>query len=200
MNDTRSVRSRKHAQILEAAEAEFRQYGYADAHMDRITERAGVSKRTVYKHFESKKNLFREIAIRVQQTFSDAVNVEYQPGLDTRAQLVALGQAEGRVLTSVDTMELTRLVISEVMRNPELALEAQEKIDLTATFEKFMRDAGADGALAIEDPAQAAQEFLGLLKHSTFWPVMFGAPVVAPETMAKVIENAVDMMMSRYGT
>jgi TetR/AcrR family transcriptional regulator of autoinduction and epiphytic fitness len=43
----------KRGQILDAAVAEFQERGFAGASMDRIAERANVSKRTVYNHFDS---------------------------------------------------------------------------------------------------------------------------------------------------
>ena len=49
-----SVSDQKKKQIVQAAIAEFQEKGYAGASMDRISERAQVSKRTVYNHFESK--------------------------------------------------------------------------------------------------------------------------------------------------
>ena len=44
----------KRSQILKAAELEFQEHGFQTTSMDRISARAGASKRTVYKHFESK--------------------------------------------------------------------------------------------------------------------------------------------------
>ena len=44
---------RKHLAIIEAAKAEFITHGFLASNMDRISTEAAVSKRTLYRHFES---------------------------------------------------------------------------------------------------------------------------------------------------
>lgn len=189
----------KHEQIFQAAADEFREKGFHDASMDRISARAGASKRTVYKHFESKENLFQELIRRHWSQFAATLDVTYEKDRNIRDQLMELGQAEGKLLTSPEVMATTRLIMSELLRNPELAEENQEKTDYKASFETMLRDATADGQLRVGDPRMAAEEFIGLIKSKAFWPVVFGAPVVTPEEMADIVESSVEMIMARYG-
>lgn len=190
----------KHEQIFQAAADEFREKGFHDASMDRISARAGASKRTVYKHYASKENLFQELIRRHWSQFAATLDVSYEKDRDIRDQLMELGQAEGKLLASAEVMATTRLIMSELLRNPELAEENQEKTDFRASFEIMLRDATADGKLRVDDPQKAAEEFIGLIKSKAFWPVVFGAPVVTPEEMASIVESSVEMIMARYGT
>jgi AcrR family transcriptional regulator len=48
-------------EILEAARAEFAQYGLAGARIDRIARAAQASKERLYAHFGDKETLFREV-------------------------------------------------------------------------------------------------------------------------------------------
>ena len=48
------------AKILASSEFEFSEKGFFGARIDEIAERAGVNKRMIYEHFESKENLYRE--------------------------------------------------------------------------------------------------------------------------------------------
>lgn len=50
---------RSQGEILEAATAEFAEFGLGGARVDRIAERAGVNKRLIYYYFGSKEELFR---------------------------------------------------------------------------------------------------------------------------------------------
>ena len=50
-----------HESIIEAATAEFSEYGYADASMRRIAAAAGMSASGLYKHFASKEEMFSAI-------------------------------------------------------------------------------------------------------------------------------------------
>lgn len=189
----------KNAQIIEAAVAEFQENGFASASMDRISARAAVSKRTLYKHFESKDNLFRSIVMELAGRFAGMQDIRYVPGRDIREQLLELAWAEGRILMRPDVMAMARMIISETLRNPALAEAAQGKIDKTATFIRMIEDAAADGQLRVENPEVAGQEFIGLIKAKAFWPMLFSGSVVSEEDMTDIVESAVDMIMSRYG-
>ena len=60
-------RRRKEArpdEILDAAMAEFTEHGYAAARLDRVAQRAGIAKGTIYLYFASKEELFRAVAMR----------------------------------------------------------------------------------------------------------------------------------------
>ena len=188
----------KKDQIIDAAVAEFQENGFAAANMDRVSARACVSKRTVYKYFESKEKLFQAIVVQLWERVSADMNVRYQKGMDVRSQLTLLAKAKGRVLTDPTVMATSRLVISEVLRSPELAGETQGKMELKSIFVDMLRDATKDGQLTVDNPEDAADEFLGLLKAKAFWPIVFGAPVVSEAEMAQIIDSTVEMMMCRY--
>lgn len=200
MNENATATEVKHEQIFQAAVVEFQENGFSAASMDRISARAGASKRTVYKHFTSKEKLFQELMRRHWSQFAETLDVNYEKGRSIRDQLTALGHAEGRLLTSPDVMATTRMVMSEVLRSPELVEENQLKTDYKASFEEMLRDAAADGQLNVEDPHAAAEEFIALLKGKAFWPVIFGAPLVSAKEMTKIVDASVDIMMIRYGT
>ena len=161
MVDSNSPSACKNAQIIEAAVAEFQENGYAYASMDRISARASVSKRTLYKHFESKENLFRSIVMELAGRFAEMQDIRYVSGRDIRAQLLELAWAEGRILMRPDVMAMARMIISETLRNPALAEEAQGKVDKTATFVRMIEDADADGQLNVENPEVAGKESSG---------------------------------------
>ncbi|NOD95680.1 TetR family transcriptional regulator [Ruegeria sp. HKCCD6228] len=199
MNECSAQNASKSAQIIEAAVAEFQEKGFAAASMDRISARAEVSKRTLYKYFESKENLFRSIVVELSSRFAEVLEIRYEKGRDTRTQLTELAWAEGRILMRPDVIAMARMVISETLRNPTLAAEAQGKLDKTATFIAMLKDAAEDGQLRIDDPERAGREFIGLIKARAFWPLLFTGGVLSEAEMTETIESSVQMVMSRYG-
>ncbi len=199
MNEISAPNASKYAQIIEAAVAEFQEKGFAAASMDRISRKAEVSKRTLYKYFESKENLFRSIVIELSSRFAEVLEIKYEKGRDVRAQLTELAWAEGRILMLPDVMAMSRMVISETLRNPVLAAEAQGKLDKTASFIAMLRDAADDGQLQIDNPDQAGREFIGLIKARAFWPLLFTGTVLSREEMTETIDSCVEMIMRRYG-
>ncbi len=167
--------------------------------MDRVSARAEVSKRTVYKYFESKDKLFRSIIDVLSERFAGLRDISYDPNRAIRDQLIDLAWAEGRLLISRDVMAMARMIVSETLRNPELAEAAQGKIDKTSVFAKMLREATVDSQLNVANPEDAAVEFIALIKAKAFWPVIFGAPLATKAQMENYVENSVDMMMCRYG-
>ncbi|MEM7686081.1 MAG: TetR/AcrR family transcriptional regulator, partial [Pseudomonadota bacterium] len=152
----------KHAQIIDAAVAEFRERGFSGVSMDRVSARAQVSKRTVYNHFENKEALFRAILDIMASQANRSFEITYDPARPIQPQLIELGWAEGRLLIDPDFMKLARMVVGETMRDPDLAAEMNDKMARIAVFEEFIGDAARAGALAIDDVARAAEQFLGL--------------------------------------
>jgi len=61
---------RTRARLLEAAKHVFEEDGFLDARISDIAERAGVSHGTFYTYFESKEEIFREVAMQVEERLS----------------------------------------------------------------------------------------------------------------------------------
>ncbi|MEL6960796.1 MAG: TetR/AcrR family transcriptional regulator [Pseudomonadota bacterium] len=198
MGSVRSIDSRKHRQIIDAAVVEFQEKGFSGASMDRVSARANVSKRTVYKYFSSKENLFAAIVEIFSEYFAEMAEIQYDPNRPIRDQLTDLGWAEGEILMSPEIMSMARMLISETLRNPALAHEAEGKIDKTKAFNTLMRGAAETGQLHLPNPDAAASEYLSLIKGKAFWPVMLGADIVSRDEMWDIIEKSVDMIMARY--
>ncbi|EAP83113.1 transcriptional regulator tetR family protein [Sulfitobacter sp. EE-36] len=190
----------KRDSILQGAFDEFCENGFLAASMDRISKRAGASKRTVYRYFESKEVLFQTLMLRQWRVIADNLKVSYQPGMDIREQLIEMGRAQARLYTSPEVMNANKMLMTEILRDPELVREIQNEVDYTASFEQLFKEAAADGVLTISNPRQAAEEFISLLKGKAFWPFMLGAPLVSPDEMDAMIDQSVDMMMNQYGT
>lgn len=198
MKDAATELETKRDQIIDAARIEFVENGFAAASMDRISARACASKRTVYRYFDSKETLFRTMVEQHWNQLVKSLEFTYDPMRGIREQLIELGHAEGRILTSPETMATTKMVMSEILRAPELAGKAQEKTDFRASFEHVMREAAANGQLDLNDPGEAADEFIGLIKAKAFWPVIMGAPILTVDEMTRVVDNSVEMIMCRY--
>ncbi|ADZ68622.1 TetR/AcrR family transcriptional regulator [Polymorphum gilvum] len=198
-DQAQSVSDRKRKQIIEAAIAEFQQRGFAGASMDRISERAGVSKRTVYNHFDSKEALFRAIADCLAERMSSVCDMRYGSGEPVAAQLARLGWAEGALLIDPCFMRMARMLMGEAIRDPHLATAMAAKVDKMCVFEGFMRAAFADGALANGEPDIAAAQFLGLIKARGFFPQLMGGALCARAEMDAIIADAVALILRAYG-
>lgn len=193
------VTDQKKNQIIDAAIAEFQERGFAGSSMDRISERANVSKRTVYNHFDSKEALFRSINQCLADQLNAALEISYEPDQPVRDMLITLGWAEGNLMINPCFMSLARMIMSETIRDPVLAADMIARMTKLAVFEEFIARAGKEGKLKVHDPKLAAEQFLGLIKARGFYPNIYANKPATREEMTGIIEQSVDMILSQYG-
>jgi AcrR family transcriptional regulator len=122
--ETRRRRKAERPQeIIEAAFIEFSRNGYATTTLDRIAERAGVTKGTIYVYFENKEHLF----ISMVQEFTKAAHETVQEMYEThegstaellRAQFSFIYQ---HIVEDPRRREVVRMLIAEASRFPDLA-------------------------------------------------------------------------------
>jgi TetR/AcrR family transcriptional regulator, regulator of autoinduction and epiphytic fitness len=188
----------KRRRIVDAAVEEFQERGYRGASMDRISARAGVSKRTVYTRFPGKEALFVAILGLMVEQAAISQPPSFDPSRPVAPQLDALAWAKARVLLSRDFLRLARLVVGETIRDPALAAAMSERMEKTRPYRDFFAAADAAGALEVDDPGRAATEFLGVIKAHGFWPVLHTAEPLPEPEMRRAVEGAVALMLRRY--
>ncbi len=162
---TRSRNSAKRKNIMNAAATLFLREGFDATSMDAIAELAAVSKQTVYSHFGSKKDLFREcIQSRSQESvLNEAV---LNPDGDVRSELINLAQRYLDLVTSPEGVGIMRLCMAQPERHPELAetfYEAGPRM-LYLKLKRYLDDKIDAGLLEIPDSGHASWQFLSILQ------------------------------------
>lgn len=166
--------------------------------MDAIAVGACVSKRTVYNHFPSKRDLFRAVTQRLYAGLLEADALLAPADEAPETALPRLARAILKHLRQPEVRGLLRLVIAEQQRIPELAAEFQSagKGPAVGLVERYFAGAHEHGRLVVADPLLAAQQFLGAVKESLFWPALIGLPTSADENA--VINAATAMILRVY--
>jgi len=112
-------------EILAAAFEEFVRTGYAGTRLEDVAARAGVTKGTIYFHFQSKENVF----IQMVRLFSQPIRLRTQDFLDDNAAEgveffnAYLDFSYAQVLEDRCSREILRLLIAEASRFPSLTDE-----------------------------------------------------------------------------
>src|ERR1700689_948044 len=177
--ETRRRRKAERPQeILEAAFTEFSRNGYAMTALDRIAERAGVTKGTIYVYFENKEQLFismgREFTKGAQETVHGVFEThEGSTGELLRAQFGFIYQ---HIVEDRRRREVVRMLIAEAPRFPELADRYYEEIlrpclDLLRQAIQRGVDRGEIRKSAIVDFPQVVIAPIALVD---LWMMMFG--------------------------
>lgn len=155
----------KRREILRAATDVFLAQGYLAANMDEIAAGAAVSKATVYKHFGNKKALFEDIiSARVDGLFSP-LHIELSGGGSVEEVLSVFAREYVDLILEPSSLALYRVVIFEAGHNEEIGQNSY-RVGGAVTVRRiadFLQSQVEAGALAIDDPAMAAEQFIGSL-------------------------------------
>ncbi|WP_063748448.1 TetR/AcrR family transcriptional regulator [Fischerella sp. PCC 9605] len=187
----------KQEQILQGAMRVFLKAGYAGTSMDRVSAEAGVSKQTIYSHFQDKEGLFKALMERVtianfRSVFS-AKEFKDEPAVFLR-QLAETFFT--KVADNPDYIPLLRLIVSESERFPELAkLYTQTVIQQGRKL--LVKYFAAHPELVIADPEAIAQIFFGsLVSHTIVQEMLYGKELM-PLSRDRLIDSLMSLVLAR---
>lgn len=200
METPKRLTDRKREAIIQAAVAEFREFGFQGTSMDRVAARAEVSKRTVYNHFPSKDELFAATLFELWQTSTAKLDIVYNPDRPLREQLIDLLRRKMAALTNGSFIDLARVAVAEMIHSPQRAQEMIVRLCETEhSVENWITRAQQDGRLKVADPAFATQQLMGLLEAFAFWPqIAMGQPQPEAAEQDRITVSAVDMFLAYY--
>src|SRR5919109_5285205 len=113
--------SAKRRQILAGARRVFSELGFERASVDLIASRAGVSKATVYNHFEDKKALFVACVVEGADEMRARLHACLgEPAADVEQALQAIGEKVMGLFLSPAIVGLYRHTIAEAARFPDV--------------------------------------------------------------------------------
>jgi TetR/AcrR family transcriptional regulator, mexJK operon transcriptional repressor len=188
----------KVSRIRAAARTLFLQRGYGETSMDAIARDAGVSKATLYSHFDSKAAMFAALIVLECQHLADAVGARALDEPDIRDALLDVAHDFNNLLCSGDGLTMYRIVVAEVPRFPELGQVFYDSgptvmIDRIAVI---LRRAADRGLLEIRDPRIAAVQFISLIRGEQHLTRVLG--VTGSSNTADYTEASVDLFLAGY--
>lgn len=191
----------KRAAILEAAVTLFLARGYDGVSMDAIAHSAGVSKLTVYSHFEDKDSLFAAAVTECcEQQLPHRLFVP-SAELPVAEALQTIGRGFMELVMDERAITLHRVVIGQAGQNTrltEIFFSAGARRTLS-DMEAFLRQADKSGALRLPDPARAAEHFFCLLKGLRHLRVLVGlSPTPTRAEREAHVDEVVAMFMRAY--
>lgn len=185
----------KQAQILRGALEIFLQQGYEGTSMDRVAAAAGVSKITIYKHFQDKEGLFTALIEQVTTQRFEAVFGQLSQ--EDPPELV-LRQVATRLLDllAVDEeyLDFLRLIIGESGRFPALAqlffraLPQRVWGVLGDYFEQHPE-------LGHTNPEAAARIFTGTLMSYVITQKLLHGQTILPMNQTVMIDNLIELIV-----
>ena len=187
----------KRIAILDAATALFLEQGYA-ASMDKIAQKAGVSKQTLYGHFANKEELYCATSLLWQKPYLE--KLKSSPNLRK-----ALEEAASQMLDYLladDKVEMHRRLIEQASQFPEMA-KVHDQIGPTATlnmFADFFKAEMQKGTIRRGEAQDVAEDFMALVMGTKRMRRLFGSvEAPSPAENARRAKRAVDVFLSAHG-
>ncbi|MCL1036381.1 TetR/AcrR family transcriptional regulator [Shewanella submarina] len=191
----------KHLDILDAAEKEFLELGFDGTSMDAISARASVSKRTLYRHFESKEALFSAVLSRLHQRNHTQGFKEYDKNQSLHDQLLALLNDELKLHSDTYSLPVLRMIVVELLRQPEMARQLLTEIYAgDNSFLLWLQQAGQAGALNNHDYPQMARLLKGMFSGLVIWPgLLTGDALSSGEETNQLLQEIANVFCRAYG-
>src|SRR3546814_7464841 len=106
----------KHRAIQQAGTEIFLELGYEAATMDHIAAKAGVSKQTVYNHFQSKDGLFKATIADLTSALMAPLVVRDLPSPPPERLLRSLAEAFPTLMLRPSSLALFPLIVADAAR------------------------------------------------------------------------------------
>lgn len=200
-----SAQAPKCRQVLEGARAVFREQGFERATMDRIAAAAGVSKATLYSHFQDKRSLYaaylsQEVdelraSVRCMLLRSEAVG-------DIRQSLQHAGASLVELTLDPVVVRFYRNTSAEVERFPELGqlLFDNGPATIFAVIRDHLEKWQARGLLHLDDPQTAAVHFVMLCHGDLITRSQLAAlPHPLKPAIVQTVQRGVAAFLAAYG-
>jgi AcrR family transcriptional regulator len=186
------------SEILEAALAVFAEKGLADARMEDIAARAGVTKGTIYLYFESKDAVFKallaeSIGERVAASGALIENFEGPTG-ELLANVLRL---LGAFVAHSDRVVLPKIVIAEIGKFPELARFYREEVigRGLALWETILKRGVARGEFRDLPPEHVARICIAPILLAAVWRSTFARFDDEPYDTEGLIETHIGVVL-----
>jgi TetR/AcrR family transcriptional regulator, regulator of autoinduction and epiphytic fitness len=195
--EPRQLSPEKAAAILAGGMQEFLAHGYAATSMDRVASAAGVSKATVYSHFQGKESLFiaiieQLVQSKFQSIFSPEMEkLQHEPRIFLRKladSILDTGEHEPQFLNFM------RLMFGESGRFPELAQAFVRNVEKNS-FQMLKHYLATCPQLKIADPEATARMFIGTLVHFVIVQYLLHGQEIVPMERDRIIDTLINAIV-----
>ncbi|WP_284945482.1 TetR/AcrR family transcriptional regulator [Acidisoma cladoniae] len=192
------MESRRRDHLLTAAEQVFLDRGYVSSTMDDIAHAAGMSKKTIYQVFSSKKDLFDALMMdRLSELKMPANDTDQSASAVLKDLLFRLGQ----MVLAPKHIAMARLIVAEVASSPEVAdvLKARCTQGET-TMQRWLADQTTRGIFVLPDVVEGANMLFAMALGDFHWHLLLGmGPRPSDEALHRRIDWAVGVFMREFG-
>lgn len=199
-NVSRHLSPEKTAAILDGATQVFLQEGYAGTTMDRVAAASGVSKATIYSHFQDKERLFNALMEQMvrEMEWAQCVQELRQASSDMPEQVLRrlANDMLDNCIHNPDRITFIRLVMGESGRFPELGRAFVLHADKPA-LDAITHYLGSCSELNLPNPAATARIFMGTLIFYLITQEMLHSQDIVPMDRNQLVEHLISLILGK---
>jgi TetR/AcrR family transcriptional repressor of mexJK operon len=188
--------------IIQAAARLFMEHGFERTTMDAIANAAGVSKLTVYSHFDDKHGLFKElISCKCNEYFEDK-DFDHLATLPPEEALTRFANGFVKLVLNQDVLALYRLLMSNATRETARNQTFYDTgpAPTIASLKELLADYDRRGLLRVDKPEMAADFLLAMLQGGMHLRALLN---IDPQPSARAVQaritDAITVFMRAYG-
>ncbi|WP_312050253.1 TetR/AcrR family transcriptional regulator [Acinetobacter courvalinii] len=193
----------KRAKILQAAKSIFLKMGYHATNMNQIAKEAGVTKLTVYNHFQDKNNLFM---CAIEESCEESIRTkQFQLTADSdfKQALVLMCQRALSIIYLPEALKLDCLLFELAAEQSPLT---RQFFDASHTrmchvWCDFFEQAISFKFIQADEPIKQTELIISLMLGIRHQQVLLGlAPVPTADEIDQMIEHAIEIFLLKYQT
>ncbi len=191
----------KRAKILQAAKSIFLKMGYHATNMNQIAKEAGVTKLTVYNHFQDKGNLF---ICAIEESCEESIRTkqfELTADSDFKQALQLMCQRALSIIYLPEALKLDCLLFELAAEQSPLT---QQFFDASHTrmchvWCDFFEQAIAFKFIQADAPLKQTELIISLMLGIRHQQVLLGlAPVPMADEIDQIIQHAIEIFLLKY--
>lgn len=191
----------KRARILQAAKAIFLKSGYHGTSMNQIAQQAGVTKLTVYNHFQDKANLF---ICAITETCEESLctkQFELDVSADFCQTLHSVCLRALQIIYSPEALKLEHVLFELAAEQSPLALQFFDASHtrLQNQLAEFLQKAAQLGFIQTDNPTYQTELLMSLLLGIRHQKVLLGIIAVPnAHELEQIIQDAIALFLLKY--
>jgi TetR/AcrR family transcriptional regulator of autoinduction and epiphytic fitness len=188
------------AKMIEAAVQEFMAKGLDSGSMENIAKIAEVSKRTLYKYYPNKEEIFDAIIEKLLIAVCATILDSYSKSESIEKQLTKIIDYKAALMISPEYLNISRLVLCEVIKGRKFGPKHLERFYTSELhFIKWIDAAKKDGKITSKQPSELiANQFHSIIKGQLFYPVIFGMKELSKSDIKTAKKIAIDFFLNSF--
>lgn len=191
----------KKQSILDAAKHLFLMHGYHGSSMNQIAKAAGVTKLTIYNHFQDKATLFTYAVENTCESIIQAMPIVLNGQSDFRTSLYEACALSMNIVNLPEAIKLDLLLMELASQQSPLAEQFYNAshVKLDAMWNQFFQNAQQHHFIQSADPQRQTELIASLLFGTRHQKILLGLIVPpTPQEQQQIIESAIEIFLLKY--